>query len=72
VKSFPSEALKTVIEAAKPGLSVLSLCEKGDAFITAETGKVFKKEKEIKKGKNVSQTSSVFPNIYTYHIFKKM
>ncbi|XP_077074747.1 proliferation-associated protein 2G4b [Siphateles boraxobius] len=45
-----NQALKTVIEAAKPGLSVLSLCEKGDAFITAETAKVFKKEKEIKKG----------------------
>ncbi|KAK7128918.1 hypothetical protein R3I94_017220 [Phoxinus phoxinus] len=45
-----NQALKAVIEAAKPGLSVLSLCEKGDAFITAETGKVFKKEKEIKKG----------------------
>ncbi|NP_997806.1 proliferation-associated protein 2G4b [Danio rerio] len=43
-------ALKTVIEAAKPGVSVLSLCEKGDAFIAAETSKVFKKEKEIKKG----------------------
>lgn len=43
-------ALKTVIDAAKPGVSVLSLCEKGDAFIAAETGKVFKKEKEIKKG----------------------
>ncbi|XP_067302253.1 proliferation-associated protein 2G4b [Pseudorasbora parva] len=45
-----NQALKTIIEAAKPGVSVLSLCEKGDAFITAETGKVFKKEKEIKKG----------------------
>ncbi|XP_016135550.1 proliferation-associated protein 2G4-like [Sinocyclocheilus grahami] len=45
-----NQALKVVIEAAKPGVSVLSLCEKGDAFITAETGKVFKKEKEIKKG----------------------
>ncbi|XP_052397383.1 proliferation-associated protein 2G4 isoform X2 [Carassius gibelio] len=45
-----NQALKVVIEAAKPGVSVLSLCEKGDAFIAAETGKVFKKEKEIKKG----------------------
>uniref|UniRef100_A0A8C2HV60 Proliferation-associated 2G4, b n=2 Tax=Cyprinus carpio TaxID=7962 RepID=A0A8C2HV60_CYPCA len=45
-----NQALKVVTEAAKPGVSVLSLCEKGDAFITAETGKVFKKEKEIKKG----------------------
>ncbi|XP_073679379.1 proliferation-associated protein 2G4b [Garra rufa] len=43
-------ALKVLIEAAKPGVSVLSLCEKGDAYITAETGKVFKKEKEMKKG----------------------
>lgn len=39
------------MEAAKPGVSVLSLCEKGDAYIMAETGKVFKKEKEMKKGK---------------------
>lgn len=42
--------MRALIEAAKPGISVLSLCEKGDAFITAETSKVFKKEKEIKKG----------------------
>lgn len=40
-----------VIEAAKPRVSVLSLCEKGDAYIMAETGKVFKKEKDMKKGK---------------------
>nr|XP_055044823.1 proliferation-associated protein 2G4b [Misgurnus anguillicaudatus] len=45
-----NQAIKVVIEAAKPGVSVVSLCEKGDAFISAETGKVFKKEKEIKKG----------------------
>lgn len=38
------------MEAAKPGASVLSLCEKGDLYIMAETGKVFKKEKEMKKG----------------------
>lgn len=44
------EALRVVIEAAKPGVSVLSLCEKGDAFIMAETGKIFKKEKDMKKG----------------------
>lgn len=29
---------------------MLSLCEKGDAYITAETGKIFKKEKDMKKG----------------------
>lgn len=60
LKSFLSEALKTLIDAAKPGVSVLSLCEKGDAFVTAETGKVFKKEKEIKKGKNVYENSKFF------------
>lgn len=39
-----------VVEAAKSGVSVLSLCEKGDSFIMTETGKIFKKEKEMKKG----------------------
>lgn len=38
------------METAVPGVSVLSLCVKGDAYIMAETGKVFKKEKEMKKG----------------------
>ncbi|KAA0713361.1 Proliferation-associated protein 2G4 IRES-specific cellular trans-acting factor 45 kDa [Triplophysa tibetana] len=45
-----NQALRLVIDAAKPGVSVLSLCEKGDVFIIAETGKIFKKEKEMKKG----------------------
>lgn len=45
-----SEALRLVVESASPGASVLSLCEKGDAYIMSETGKVFKKEKEMKKG----------------------
>ncbi|KAF7667753.1 hypothetical protein LDENG_00051330 [Lucifuga dentata] len=45
-----NQALRLVVEAAKSGVSVLSLCEKGDAYIMTETGKVFKKEKEMKKG----------------------
>lgn len=45
-----SEALRLVVESASSGASVLGLCEKGDAHIMAETGKVFKKEKEMKKG----------------------
>uniref|UniRef100_A0A3P9IQJ9 Proliferation-associated 2G4, a n=1 Tax=Oryzias latipes TaxID=8090 RepID=A0A3P9IQJ9_ORYLA len=45
-----NQTLRLVMEAAKPGVSVISLCEKGDAYIMAETGKVFKKEKEMKKG----------------------
>lgn len=48
-----------VIEAAKPGVSVLNLCEKGDAYIMAETGKVFKKEKDMKKGKRVKRYISL-------------
>lgn len=40
------------MEAAKAGVSVLSLCEVGDAYIMTETGKVFKKEKEMKKGED--------------------
>ncbi|XP_012679716.1 proliferation-associated protein 2G4b isoform X1 [Clupea harengus] len=43
-------AVRMMVEIAKPGVSVLSLCEKGDAFVMAETSKVFKKEKDIKKG----------------------
>lgn len=39
-----------VVSAATAGVSVLSLCVKGDAFIMAETGKIFKKEKDMKKG----------------------
>ncbi|XP_060925023.1 proliferation-associated protein 2G4a [Limanda limanda] len=45
-----NQALRLVMGAATPGVSVLSLCEKGDAYIMAETGKVFKKEKDMKKG----------------------
>ncbi|NWY75778.1 PA2G4 protein, partial [Erithacus rubecula] len=42
--------LRAVVEMANPGASVLCLCEKGDAMIMEETGKIFKKEKEMKKG----------------------
>nr|XP_057940985.1 proliferation-associated protein 2G4-like [Doryrhamphus excisus] len=45
-----NHALKMVVAGATAGVSVLSLCEKGDAFIMAEAGKIFKKEKEMKKG----------------------
>ncbi|KAG9353464.1 hypothetical protein JZ751_018063 [Albula glossodonta] len=45
-----NQALRAVVEAAKVGVSVLSLCEQGDSLIMAETGKIFKKEKEMKKG----------------------
>lgn len=51
-----------MIEAAKPGVSVLSLCEKGDAHIMAETGKIFKREKDMKKGSCCGWAISVGQN----------
>lgn len=33
-----------------PGASVKEICEFGDRQLTEETSKVFKKEKELKKG----------------------
>lgn len=43
-----------LVAAATAGASVLGLCEKGDALVAAETGKIFKKEKDMKKGKCVA------------------
>lgn len=36
--------------AVAVGVSVKELCEKGDSLLLEETGKVFKKEKDLKKG----------------------
>lgn len=61
--SCHTEALKAVVEAAIAGVSVLSLCEKGDAYIAVETGKIFKKEKEMKKGAVLNSS----PNVQLYN-----
>ena len=45
-----SGVLCSVLEAAVEGCNVLTLCELGDRLILEETGKVYKKEKEMKKG----------------------
>ena len=45
-----SGVLCSVLEAAVEGCNVLTLCELGDGLILEETGKVYKKEKEMKKG----------------------
>ncbi|CAI8023546.1 Proliferation-associated protein 2G4 [Geodia barretti] len=45
-----NRVLKSVLEAAVEGASVLNLCEMGDSLILEETGKVYKKEKDMKKG----------------------
>ncbi|XP_062519204.1 proliferation-associated protein 2G4-like [Corticium candelabrum] len=45
-----NRVLQCLLKEATAGKPVLSLCERGDALIAEETGKVFKKEKEMKKG----------------------
>jgi len=44
------KALKAVVEKCKIGASVRDLCVQGDKIILEETGKQFKKEKDLKKG----------------------
>ncbi|XP_060527415.1 proliferation-associated protein 2G4 [Cylas formicarius] len=45
-----NRVLKQVIDKCTPGASVRDICDYGDQLLTEETGKVFKKEKELKKG----------------------
>lgn len=45
-----NRVLKQVIDKCVPGTSVREICEYGDQLLTDETTKVFKKEKELKKG----------------------
>uniref|UniRef100_A0A2K5Z2E3 Peptidase M24 domain-containing protein n=1 Tax=Mandrillus leucophaeus TaxID=9568 RepID=A0A2K5Z2E3_MANLE len=56
--------LQTLVEASSSGVSVLSLCEKGHAMITEETEKIFKKEKEMKKG--IAFPTSISVNNFDY------
>lgn len=43
------KVLAEVIKAATPGATILSLCQKGDELLEAETAKVYK-GKKITKG----------------------
>uniref|UniRef100_A0A1A9W4T8 Peptidase_M24 domain-containing protein n=1 Tax=Glossina brevipalpis TaxID=37001 RepID=A0A1A9W4T8_9MUSC len=45
-----NRTLKAVIDLCVAGGSVRDICTKGDALITEETSKVYKKEKDLKKG----------------------
>lgn len=45
-----NRVLVKVIESAVEGTTARTLCQLGDELIEEETGKVYKKEKEIKKG----------------------
>lgn len=45
-----NRVLKQLIERSIPDASVRAICEYGDELLTEETNKVFKKEKELRKG----------------------
>eukprot|EP00794_Sanderia_malayensis_P017632 gene17632-19386_t len=45
-----NRVLRSVLEQCVEGASARSICEQGDKMILEETGKVFKKEKEMNKG----------------------
>ncbi|XP_067644832.1 proliferation-associated protein 2G4 [Eurosta solidaginis] len=45
-----NKTLKAVINLCVAGASVRDICTKGDNLITEETSKVYKKEKDLKKG----------------------
>ena len=47
---FIAGVLKEVLEASIDGASIIDLCQLGDRLILEGTSKVFKKEKEMKKG----------------------
>ena len=49
--SMAAGVLRHVIDKCVVGASVVDLCELGDQMIIEETSKVYKKEKEMKKGK---------------------
>ena len=48
--SLSKGVLKKIIEAATAETTVQTLCRLGDDLIDEETRKVYKKEKELKKG----------------------
>jgi len=45
-----NKVLRSVLEQCVDGASARQICEHGDKLILEETGKVYKKEKEMKKG----------------------
>ena len=45
-----NRAMELLVKECVPGTTARTLCERGDVYINEETAKVFKKEKEMKKG----------------------
>ncbi|KAJ9580445.1 hypothetical protein L9F63_024381 [Diploptera punctata] len=60
-----NRVLKQVIDKCVVGASVCEICEFGDKLLTEETSKVFKKEKELKKG--IAFPTCVSVNNYICH-----
>lgn len=48
--AISNKALKAVIASCQEGSTVSKICEDGDKLILEETSKIFKKDKELKKG----------------------
>lgn len=63
---FIAGVIKAVADACIEGAVVLDLCELGDQMILEETKKVYKKEKEMKKGDHLS-TQHTTTRTHTKH-----
>lgn len=48
--SYFTGTLKAIVDLCVEGASVKELCNKGDSLILEEAAKVYKKEKDLKKG----------------------
>lgn len=65
--------MKKVIAECKDGASARAICVLGDKLILEETSKVFKKEKELKKGLSIdfideSVAISTWQNLTKLHL----
>lgn len=61
--------LRSVLGAAVEGCNVLTLCEMGDRLILEETSKVYKREKEMKKGELIQYTAFMFNSVQRVLLF---
>lgn len=63
-----TDAIKHVMSMCKPGTLIVRLCEAGDAFIVAETGKLYKKgsNKKNQKRSCISDLRIYQPYCWTF------
>ncbi len=55
IARFLADVLKQVVAKCTAGTKVLDICELGDKLLTEETSKVYKREKELKKGEKYTR-----------------